>query len=119
MKIMNKPIKIISLSKYPRVFNVDTPFWADLHHYYDINTRGTNMAEFNLICSRRDLKMWTKMSMKPHRGWKVADAKKYFNIKGRGDSLLAEFMKVWDEYYDLKKELTDAIDGGYQIELTT
>ena len=110
-------IKEINLSKYPRVFNVDTPFWEDLYNYYNNPTK-MNKAEFNLICSKRDISLWTKMGMKPHRGWKVSDAKTYFNIKGTKESLLVDFMEVWEEYQEMKKELNEAVSKGFQIQLT-
>ena len=112
-----QPIKEINLSKYPRVFNVDTPFWEDLYNYYNNPTK-MNKAEFNLICSKRDISLWTKMGMKPHRGWKVSDAKTYFNIKGTKESLLVDFMEVWEEYQEMKKELSEAVSKGFQIQLT-
>ena len=110
-----KQIKEINLSKYPRVFNVDTPFWEDLYNYYNNPTK-MNKAEFNLICSKRDISLWTKMGMKPHRGWKVSDA--YFNIKGTKESLLVDFTEVWDEYQEMKKELNQAVSKGFEIQLT-
>lgn len=113
----NQKIKEINLSKYPRVFNVDTPFWEDLYNYYN-NPAKMNKAEFNLICSKRDISLWTKMGMKPHRGWKVSDAKTYFNIKGTKESLLVDFMEVFNEYQEMKKELTEAVSKGFQIQLT-
>ena len=117
MSNQSKQIKEINLSKYPRVFNVDTPFWEDLYNYYN-NPAKMNKAEFNLICSKRDISLWTKMGMKPHRGWKVSDAKTYFNIKGTKESLLVDFTEVWDEYQEMKKELNQAVSKGFQIQLT-
>jgi hypothetical protein len=106
----------ITLGKYPRVYKKDTPFWEDLYNYF-ANPTQMNRAEYNLICSKRDIKLWTTLNMKPHRSWKVSDAKKYFGIKGAGKELLNDFMEVWNEYQDLKKELKNAQETGKQIVL--
>ena len=113
----NKEIQTISLSKYTRVFKTETPFWADLHDYFS-NPAIMNKAEFNLICSKRDVGLWTKLKMKPHRHWKVSDAKTYFNIKGTGKKLLADFMEVFDQYQELKAEIKAVRESGKQIQLT-
>ena len=109
----------INLSKYPRVFNVDTPFWEDLYKHYSGERQGMNRGEYNLICSKRDISLWTKLKMKPNRHWKVTDAKKYFNISGVGEALLNDFMEVWSEYQELKKEMKKGHKSGKQIELLT
>ena len=109
----------INLSKYPRVFNRCTPFWEDLYRHYSGERNGMNIGEFNLICSKRDISLWTKIKMKPHRNWKVSDAKKYFNISGKGEILLNDFMEVWNEYQELKKEINKGNKSGKQIHLTT
>ncbi len=115
---MENQITQINLSKYPSVFNgnPDTPFWRDLYKFYE-NPQTMNRAEFNLICSKRDISLWTKIGMKPHRGWKVSDAKEYFAIKGTKDTLLVNFMEVFNQYQDLKKEIESVAKSGNQIEL--
>ena len=115
---MQNQIKEISLSKYPRVFNIETPFWEDLYKHYSGEIKGINRGEYNLICSKRDVSLYAKTSMKPHARWKVSDVKKYFNIKGTKESLLADFMEVWGEYQDMKNEFENAQKKGYQIQLT-
>ena len=47
------------------------------------------MAYWNLILSRRDLKLWSR-GLKPHRFWKVTDVKNYFAIKGDREQLVKE-----------------------------
>ena len=118
MKNQSTQIIQINLSKYPRVFNgnPDTPFWNDLYNFY-LNPQTMNKAEYNLICSKRDISLWTKLGMKPHRSWKVSDAKIYFDIKGSKESLLVDFMEVFDEYFELKKEVEKVAKNGNQIEL--
>jgi len=53
-------------------------------------------AIWNLIVSKRDFELWTKLKMKPTRSWKVTDAKKYFGITGSGQKLLDNFMEIYD-----------------------
>ena len=115
---MQNQIKEISLSKYPRVFNIETPFWEDLYKHYSGERKGINRGEYNLICSKRDVSLYAKTSMKPHARWKVSDVKKYFNIKGTKENLLVDFMEVWSEYQEMKNEFEKAQKKGYQIQLT-
>lgn len=55
-------------------------------------------SKWNLIITKRDLTMWVKFGMKPHRHWRVTDVKKYFGIKGTGQNLLDNFMKIYNEH---------------------
>ena len=52
-----------------------------------------NRGMYNLICSKRDLKLYTK-GIKPHRNWKIGDVKKYFGIKGNADSVLDQILFI-------------------------
>ena len=113
----NQQIQTISLGKYNRVFKTNTPFWADLHDYFS-NPATMNKAEFNLICSKRDISLYTKCNMRAHRSWKVTDVKKYFNITGSGKNLLSDFMKVFNQYQELKAEIKAVRESGKQIQLT-
>ena len=111
--------EIIKVGKYKRVYNPEniTPFWEDFYKHLQ-NPKGMNRAEYNLICSKRDISLWTKLKMKPHRNWKVSDAKKYFDIKGSGQELLTDFMEVFNEYQDLKKEISQVAKSGKEIILS-
>ena len=91
---MQNQIKEISLSKYPRVFNIETPFWEDLYKHYSGERKGINRGEYNLICSKRDVSLYAKTSMKPHARWKVSDVKKYFNIKGTKSPFFLPHQKI-------------------------
>ena len=88
---------IIDLQKYPMVeARKNTPFFADLFPTSEdkfMTVDGTPMSHglWNMIVSHRDLKIWCTMNMKPNRGWKVTDCKKYFGLKGSGDTLLRQF----------------------------
>ena len=47
-----------------------------------------------MIVSKRDLSLWTKLGMKPHRGWKVSDCKRYFGLTGSGEKLMNAFNEL-------------------------
>ena len=99
----------INLNNYPRVFKRHTKFWADFHDYIENCINGEkkmNLAKYNLIVSKRDVSLWTKLNVKPHRGWKVSQVKEYFGIKGSKKTLQDNFTKVFEEYMLLEKELT-------------
>ncbi len=76
-----------------------TPFLKDLGSGRTIKFNGKDMpmAIYNLIVSKRDLGLW-KMGMKPHRGWKVTDVKKYFGFTGHDK---AGLVKQADDLYNL------------------
>ena len=86
---------MIDLTNYPMLnARKNTPFVHDLWALESvINVNGSPMSQgvWNMICSHRDLKLWCRLGMKPHRGWKVSDCKAYFGIKGNKDKLLSEF----------------------------
>lgn len=66
----------------------------------NVDGKAMGQAVWNLIVSKRDFTMWTKHKMKPTRTWKVNNAKKYFGIRGAGESLMSEFMLVYDVIYN-------------------
>ena len=62
-----------------------------------VNGTPMKWSKWNLIITKRDLNLYVKFGMKPHRGWRVTDVKKYFGIKGTGEKLLANFMEIYNE----------------------
>jgi hypothetical protein len=60
-----------------------------------VNGSSMGQAVWNLICSKRDLSLWTR-GIKPHRHWRVTDAKRYFGIKGNRDKLLSQITLIHD-----------------------
>ena len=78
-----------------------SPFWQQCQHavehneYLNVNGQQMPQAIWNLMVSKRDLTLWCKAGMKPHRHWKVSDVKKYFNISGSRHTLLDRFMKIY------------------------
>ena len=78
-----------------------TPFETELASTETINVNGKPMSYgiYNLIITKRDLSLWTKIGMKPHRNWTVTPVKKYFGITGNGQQLMDNFMKVFNKHY--------------------
>ena len=85
-------------------FDTDSPFMQELRkeaempldELMSVNGSPMGRAIWNLICSKRDLSLWTNLGMKPHRHWKVTDVKRYFGIKGTGEKLMGNFMELFD-----------------------
>lgn len=73
--------------------NANSQFFVDMTDESKlINFNGSPMPKgyWNLILSIRDLSMYAKHGMKPHRHWKITDVKKYFGIKGTAESMLEQ-----------------------------
>ena len=58
---------------------------ADRKFLQDAKTN-QQMAMYNLICSKRDVKLWSK-GIKPNRHWKISDVKWYFGMNGNAETL--------------------------------
>ncbi|QDP49192.1 MAG: hypothetical protein Unbinned2990contig1002_39 [Prokaryotic dsDNA virus sp.] len=69
---MNKPIDI----------NADCKFLKDLED----NSTSVNLGMYNLICSKRDLRLYCK-GIKPHSRWKISAVKQYFGMNGNKHDL--------------------------------
>ena len=74
-----------------------TQFEKDLNAEMSINGKKSSKAIYNLIISIRDVKLWS-IGMKPHRHWKVTDVKKYFGIKGKKETLVAQLEALKDKH---------------------
>tara|TARA_R100000734_G_C3318438_1_gene112586 strand:- start:1309 stop:1617 length:309 start_codon:yes stop_codon:yes gene_type:complete len=91
---------------------IASPFWNQLTHQLEsgefVNVNGAQMphAIWNLMVSKRDLTMWCKVGMKPHRRWKVSDVKTYFNITGSRSTLLSRFNKIYEH---IMRERNDSL----------
>jgi len=59
-------------------------FFTDLENSAN---NSVNKGMFNLICTRRDLALYSK-GIKPHRRWKISDVKRYFGMNGNKETLL-------------------------------
>ena len=87
-------------------YSMDSPFMEELRKEAEIIANGGEVmtvngspmgrAIWNLIVSKRDLSGYVR-GWKPHRHWKVTDVKKYFGIKGSGETLLNNFMHLYND----------------------
>jgi hypothetical protein len=59
-----------------------------------VNNAPMGMGMWNLIITRHDFTLWVKLKIKPHRHWKVTQAKKYWGLKGSGLKMMAQFMAL-------------------------
>ena len=75
-----------------------TQFEKDLEKDMSINGNASSKGLYNLIVSKRDLGLWSRIGMKPHRHWKVSDVKKYFGLKGNKHKIYEDICKMVDEY---------------------
>ena len=75
-----------------------TQFEKDLEKDISINGNASSKGLYNLIVSKRDLGLWSKIGMKPHRHWKVSDVKKYFGLKGNKHKIYEDICKMVEEY---------------------
>ena len=66
-----------------------TQFELDWYKPMRINTMESNKGYYNLVLTIRDLGLYTKVGMKPHRHWRLKDVKQYFGITGSASSMLA------------------------------
>ena len=66
-----------------------TQFELDWYKPMRINTMQSNKGYYNLVLTIRDLGIYTKIGMKPHRHWRLKDIKQYFGITGNASSMLA------------------------------
>ena len=62
--------------------NPDCKFLKDLED----TSANVNLGMYNLICSKRDLKLYCK-GIKPHSRWKISNVKEYFGMNGNKHDL--------------------------------
>ena len=64
----------------------------------DVNGHAIKWAKWNLVVTNRDLNLYVKTGMKPHRHWRITDVKKYFGLTGSGEKMLKQFTKIYKQY---------------------
>lgn len=73
----------------PVEIDEDCQFLKDIES--DANAgRNYNLGIYNLAVSIRDVGMYSKFGLKPHRNWKITPVKKYFGMKGSKKTLLSK-----------------------------
>ena len=70
----------------PIEINEDCKFLKDLQS-------NQKMAMYNLITTKGAVKLYTK-GIKPYRGWKITDVKKYFGMNGNAEVLHKKLKKL-------------------------
>jgi len=75
-----------------------TQFEQDLAKDLSVNGNASSKGMWNLIVSKRDLGLWSKIGMKPNRHWKVTDVKQYFGLKGNKHKIYEDICKMVDEH---------------------
>lgn len=83
-----------------------TKFEEDLGHMLSVNNGQMPRGVWNLVCSIRDVKLYSK-GIKPHRNWRISDVKWYFGIKGNATNMAITL----EEYRDLLYPKQDE-EGG-------
>ena len=63
-----------------------TQFEKDLGNALAINSAQSSRGWWNLICSIRDCKLYSK-GIKAHRNWRISDVKWYFGVKGGAEAI--------------------------------
>ena len=67
-----------------------TQFEQDLTKTIGMNDGVMAVGVYNLIVSIRDMKLFCKIGMKPHRRWRMKDVKWYFGVNGGKDKVLTQ-----------------------------
>lgn len=96
-----KYLNAIDLTDYPLLSaRRKTPFFQDLtdqEKALEVDGALMPLGVWNMLCTHRDLKMYCKHGLKPHRGWRVTAVKAYFGIKGSKSTLLSSFEALKSE----------------------
>ena len=78
--------------------NFKTQFELDWDKPMLINGMEANKGYYNLIITIRDLGLWTKLKMKPHRYWRLKDVKSLFRFNWNAQSILERLKDFKDGY---------------------
>ena len=74
----------------------ETQYQLETESFINVNGFYMSRGVYNLLISIRDVKLYSK-GIKPHRGWKIGDVKRYFGIKGN-------VLKIIEQLEDFKKQ---------------
>ena len=72
---------------------IQSKFCTDLDIPFNINGQEANRGTWNLICSIRDVSLFTK-GMIITKTWRLKDVKDYFNIKGDKHKVLEQLETI-------------------------
>lgn len=93
-EILSKQVELptgdrVTLGDVLAYYNISTvsPFFKDIENSISINGKESSRAIYNLIVTKRDVNLYAKLNMKPHRFWKISDVKNYFGIRGNKEAV--------------------------------
>jgi hypothetical protein len=73
---------------------VQSPFAQQLGDGFSFNGKEMSRGMYNLMVTRRDMKMYSRHNMKPHRFWKITDVKTYFGLSGGKDKVCQQIEEL-------------------------
>ena len=77
----------------PIEIDEDCQFFKDLNPDENLG-RNYNLGIYNLAICIRDVEMYSKFGIKPHRKWKITPVKKYFGMTGHKEVLLEKLKRL-------------------------
>ena len=83
---------------------VTSQFFSDLtdvEKMINVNSAPMSLGYWNLICSIRDVKLFSK-GIRINRHWKFNDVKKYFGLKGDAHKIADQLEELKDLMHDEK-----------------
>ena len=82
--------------------DANAPFWVNLHDEdrptMNINGTDVPVCLYNLMLTKRDIKLYVELDMKPNRHWKISDVKRYFGLKGGKQKIKDAIFTIHDEF---------------------
>ena len=86
------------------------PFWQELNNEDapTMQIQGSTVPRclYNLMVTKRDVNLYLH-GLKPHRGWKIADVKAYFGLKGGKQKIADAINAIHSELIGRLKEQND------------
>jgi hypothetical protein len=73
---------------------INSPFAEQLGIGLSVNGKEMSRGMYNLLVTRRDMKMYSRHNMKPHRFWKFGDVKTYFGLSGGKDKVCKQIEEL-------------------------
>ena len=92
--------------------DANAPFWVELHDEdrptMNINGNDVPRCLYNLMLTKRDIRLYAELDMKPNRHWKIGDVKKYFGLKGGKQKVADAINAIHSELIGRFNEQNDA-----------
>jgi hypothetical protein len=75
----------------------ETQYELETESFINVNGFYMSRGVYNLLISIRDVKLYSK-GIKPHRGWKIGDVKRYFGVKGNVLKVIEQLENLHEEH---------------------